>query len=204
MNVFDSALWKKLLYFTEKYHKNCKFKIIMISPLLTVSFSHIEFLRRFTWKVDERQIEVGFRRVIGWWVLFLASTTCSSLGLGGLCGSVRRSFGSICSVRRVINYFSCHYGGNLTEWRSVLFLCSSTCGQNTRENTHGEHTHTHTHTLTDINHHMIHTENTLSSYIVVYIQFKVLYLYSIHMCCCSWTCIRIDCLSDRLLLSEVM
>ncbi len=96
---------------------------------------------RFTWKVDERKIEVGFRRVTCR-VLFLSSTTCSSPGLSG---SARRSFGSVCSVRRVINYFSCHYEGNLTEWRSVLFLCSSTCGQNTKENTHGEHTHSHTH-----------------------------------------------------------
>ena len=69
--------------------------------------------------------------------------SCSSLGLPA---SVRCSFGSVCSVWRVINYFSCHYRENLTEWRSALFLCSSTCEPNTRENTHGEHTCRHTKT----------------------------------------------------------
>ena len=69
--------------------------------------------------------------------------TCSSLFPSV---SVQRSFGSVCSLWRVINYFSCHYRGNLTEWRSALFLCCSTCGQNTRENTRREHTRRHTKT----------------------------------------------------------
>lgn len=77
-------------------------------------------------------------------VLLLSATTCSALGLSG---SVQHSFGSVCSLWRVINYFSCHYGENLSEGRSVLFLCSSTCGQNTRERTPMENALTHTASL---------------------------------------------------------
>lgn len=56
---------------------------------LDVSFTHHVFVCsknivsktvRFTWKLDERHSEVGFRRVMGH-ELFVSSTTCSSLSL---------------------------------------------------------------------------------------------------------------------------